>query len=133
MSDSPGSAKEILPSVMSLVPQDKTERPRQTTRRVGEKRSLRHRPPLDRCFTIREVAEFLAYSEKQIRRLCEQGKIRAIKASKHGHYRIPLRAVRLFLKRSHSYWATRSELEFERAVLDSCHKHQVAKDSGRQT
>jgi len=54
-----------------------------------------------------------------MRRLCEQGKIRTIQASKGAHHRIPLGALKVFLQQSQSYWAARSDLEFERTVIEA--------------
>ncbi len=91
-------------------------------RRAGGSRSssttIRARG-IERCYTVRQVAALLGYSEKTLRRLCHQGKIRTVQSSPRAQHRIPLSAVQEFFERSQYYWAFRSQAEFEQAVLDA--------------
>jgi excisionase family DNA binding protein len=104
---------------------------RQNRNGAAAKSSAPRRPKIDRYFTIRQVAEFLSYSPKQIRRLCEQGKIRTIQASPRAHHRIALSALREFLNQDQSYWADQSDREFQRELLASCDKIDAANDHSR--
>ena len=72
---------------------------------------------VERCLTIKQVAGLLGYSTKQLRRLCQQGKIRTVQASRRAQHRIPISALREFFAKDQSYWATSSNREFERRLL----------------
>jgi hypothetical protein len=62
----------------------------------------------------------LGYSTKQLRRLCQQGKIRTVQASRRAQHRIPVSALREFFEKNQSYWAVSSDREFERSLLAEC-------------
>lgn len=75
---------------------------------------------VERCLSVKQVAVLLGYSAKQVRRLCRQGTIRTVHYSARAQYRIPLSALREFLSRDQSYWATRSKADFDRELAVAC-------------
>ncbi len=77
-------------------------------------------PGVERCLTVKQVAGLLGYSTKQLRRLCRQGKIRTVQASRRAQHRIPISALREFFKKNQSYWTDCSDREFERHLLAEC-------------
>ena len=87
---------------------------------AGRSSSVARAHGLERCLTVKQVAGLLGYSTKQLRRLCQQGKIRTVQASRRAQYRIPVSALREFFNQNQSYWALASDHEFERSLLAEC-------------
>jgi excisionase family DNA binding protein len=87
---------------------------------VARSSSTIRAPGVERCLTIKQVAGLLGYSTKQLRRLCHQGKIRTVQASRRAQHRIPLSALREFFKRNQLYRSISSVREFERDLLADC-------------
>lgn len=87
---------------------------------------------VERCLTVKQVAGLLGYSTKQLRRLCQQGKIRTVQASRRAQHRIPVSALREFFEKNQSYWALSSDREFERGLLAECRAAGAAEGRGSE-
>ena len=122
--DSPASkkAQSSLQSVWSLARQTMQIPTSGPKRRAAATRSpsiVRARG-VERCLTVKQVAALLGYSDKQLRRLCQQGKIRTVQASRHAQHRIPVSSLREFFEKNQLYWALSADREFEQTLLTAC-------------
>lgn len=130
----PGKDPSQVLSVWSLARQSRRLPPSDAERRTAGTRSasIGRARGVDRCLTVKQVAALLGYSEKQIRRLCRQGKIRTVQASRRAQHRIPLSALREFFEKDQSYWALHSEREFERTLFRTCAENRSEDAATRQ-
>lgn len=122
--DSPGSkkAQSSPQSIWNLARQTMQIPTSGPKRRAAAARSssiVRARG-VERCLTVKQVAALLGYSDKQLRRLCHQGKIRTIQASRRAQHRIPVSALREFFEKNQLYWALSADREFEQTLLAAC-------------